>query len=226
MRLNLWHKSLLAGVAILPLGLWMSHSDLSLKSDVKFSSAQSQQHKLQSFRLSNTSSSDSLVSVFQSQLLRLMRKEGLRGGISVAISKGGRLVFAKGFGYSNIADSIEMQPYNVMRVASVSKLITAVAVMRLVDSGKLLLDQKVFGPTGILNDNVYLAMKDKRMVNVSVRNLLDHSGGWTTRYGDPMFMPYTIADGMGRDLPVSMEDIIRYMQGKSMHFTWCLLLIL
>lgn len=219
MRLNLWHKSLLAGVAVLPFGLWVSHSDLSLKSDVKFSSAQCQQRKLQSYRLSNTSSPDSLIGVFQSQLLRLMRKEGLRGGVSVAISKGGRLVFAKGLGYSNIADSIEMQPYNVMRVASVSKLITAVAVMKLVDSGKLMLDQKVFGPTGILNDNVYLAMKDKRMANVSVRNLLDHSGGWTTRYGDPMFMPYIIADGMGRDLPVSMEDIIRYMQGKSMHFT-------
>lgn len=147
MRLNLWHKSLLAGVAILPFGLWVSHSDLSLKGDVKFSSAQCQQRKLQSYRLSNTSTPDSLIDVFQTQLLRLMRKEGLRGGVSVAISKGGRLVFAKGFGYSNIADSIEMQPYNVMRVASVSKLITAVAVMRLVDSGKLMLDQKVFGPT-------------------------------------------------------------------------------
>lgn len=217
MRLNLWHKSLILGVLALPPALWLSRSDVSIGGNVAYASARDATLPA-SFRIANDSSPDFLVEKIGSQLLKFMRKENLRGGISVAISKGGRLVFAKGFGYSDLADSVAMQPFNVLRVASVSKLVTAVAVMRLVEQGKLNLNQKVFGPTGVLNDNVYLAMKDRRMANITVRNLLDHSGGWTTRYGDPMFMPYIVAEGMGRELPVSMEDIIRFMQGKSLHY--------
>lgn len=216
MKLNLWHKSLLASALLLPVGLWTFHSDLSanvaVRPSSRFGTSSSQ-------ILTNSSSSDELVDVFGPQLKKFLRKEGLRGGVSVAISRGGRLVFAKGFGWACVGDSVMMEPYNVMRVASVSKLITAVAVMKLVESGKLALDQKVFGPTGVLNDDAYLHMKDKRMAQVTVRNLLDHSGGWTTRYGDPMFMPYVVSDEMGKELPVSMEDIIRFMQCKSMHFT-------
>lgn len=218
MRLNLWHKSLILGILALPPALWLSHSDVSNGRNVLYGHAHDATLPT-SFRLTNESSPDSLVELFESQLLHFMRKQGLRGGISVSISKGGRLVFAKGFGFSNIADSVAMQPYNVHRVASVSKLITAVAVMRLVEQGRLHLNQKVFGPMGVLNDNIYLAMKDRRMMNITVRNLLDHSGGWTTKYGDPMFMPHVVADEMGRDLPASIEDIIRFMQGKSLHFT-------
>ncbi len=214
-RLNLWHKTLIVGVALLPFGLWLTHSDMTV-SGVEYAGAVGSVAR--SYRVTNDMSGDSLVDIFGVQLKKFMRRERLRGGVSVAISKGGRLVFAKGFGYSDVEDSVEMEPWHVMRVASVSKLITAVAVMRLVESGRLVLDQKVFGPTGVLNDNVYLSMRDPRMGRISVRNLLDHSGGWSTEYGDPMFMAYTVADGMGRELPVTMEDIIRYMQGKKLHF--------
>lgn len=216
MKLSLWHKSLLASVLLLPVGLWAFHSDLSANVAVRQSSRFSAPRPPV---LTNKSSSDELVEAFEPQLMRFLRKEGLRGGVSVAISRGGRLVFAKGFGWASVEDSATMEPYNILRVASVSKLITAVAVMRLVESGRLTLDQRVFGPTGILNGDTYLNMKDKRMTQVTVRNLLNHSGGWTTRYGDPMFMPYVVSDEMGKELPVSMEDIIRFMQCKSMHFT-------
>lgn len=108
----------------------------------------------------------------------------------------------------------------MLRVASVSKLITGVAIMRLVEDGQLFLDQKVFGEHGILNDESYLVFRDRRMRDITIRQLLNHSGGWNSQYGDPMFMPYTIEDGMGCGLPVSMEDIIKYMQGKNLSFTY------
>ncbi len=168
-------------------------------------------------RLQN-SDNDTVIEEIDNAILRLFRNEKLSGGAEVAISYKGRLVYSKGLGYSDLEDSIEMQPYNIMRVASVSKLITAVAVMRLVEQGKISLSQRIFGPMGILNDDRYLFYRDKMMGEVTVYQLLNHSGGWTARWGDPMFMPLSIAQQMGKSLPISMTDIIRFMQTKRMHF--------
>lgn len=162
---------------------------------------------------------DTIYEVIDKSLKSFFRREWLNGGMQVAISKNGKVVYSKGYGYSNVEDSIEMQPYNRMRIASVSKLITAIAIMHLVEQGKIYLDQRVFGFFGILNDEIYLTYKDKRITDITVRQLLNHSGGWTTRWGDPMFMPHSIARQMGKKLPISMQDIIRFMLEKRIHFT-------
>lgn len=172
-------------------------------------------NKNMSFPVEN---SDTTIELIDKTIQRLLRHEGLKGGATIAISKYGKLVYAKGIGYSDVEDSIPMKPFNIMRVASVSKLITAVAIMRLVEIGRLSLHQKVFGPTGILNDDKYIVFKDRRMGDVTIYELLNHSGGWSIRYGDPMFMPQSIARQTGKELPISMEDIIKFMQTKSMHF--------
>lgn len=172
----------------------------------------------ESYKVSNEDN-DSSLAIIDNFLLRFMRREGLKGGISIAISKDGKLVYSKGLGFSNIEDSISMQPYNQMRVASVSKLITATAIMKLIEQGKISLHQTVFGQSGILNDSIYLDYKDKRMDDVTVFQLLNHSGGWTARWGDPMFMPHSIARQMNYELPISMKDIIVFMHNKRMHFT-------
>lgn len=217
MKFGVWHKTGVLCAVMLPLWMWLARENI-VAEPVGDAELAPRGNGSSSFRISNSDSPDELAAPFEARLLGLMRREGLHGGVSVAISKGGRLVFAKGFGFSDIEDSVRMEPYNILRVASVSKLITAVAIMRLVSQGRLTLDQKVFGPTGVLNDDVFSIMKDRRMGNITIRNLLNHSGGWMTRYGDPMFMPQIVADEMGCGTPVSVEDIIRFMQGKSMHF--------
>jgi CubicO group peptidase (beta-lactamase class C family) len=47
--------------------------------------------------------------------------------------------------------------------------------MKLVEDGKLRLDDKVFGVNGILNDPRFLKYKDKRVEEITVHNLLNHS---------------------------------------------------
>lgn len=172
---------------------------------------------LHSFRVCNADN-DTLLSSIDDMLLRFMRAEALTGGAAVAISRQGRIVYAKGLGFSDVEDSIEMQPHTLMRVASVSKLITAVAVMKLVEQKSIGLHQHVFGPLGVLNNDEYLYFKDKRMAETTVYQLLNHSGGWTARWGDPMFMPLSIALQTGKELPIDMSDILDFMQDKSMHF--------
>ena len=102
------------------------------------------------------------------------REQNNLKGLAVAIVKNEKLVFAKGYGYADIDKKISTSPDQLFRIASVSKLVTAITIMKLVENGKLKLDGKVFGKYGILNDEKYLQIKDKRLENITVRNLLNH----------------------------------------------------
>lgn len=140
-------------------------------------------------------------------------------GASMAIAKDGKLVYARGFGYSDTIAKTEVQPYSLFRIASISKLVTAVAVMKLSEEGKLSLDAKVFGQDGILNDPFFDKPKDKRVFDITVGHLLSHESGWTQRYGDQMFMPLVIADEMKVRPPVDLKTIVRFALDKKLHYT-------
>ncbi|MFC2112698.1 serine hydrolase domain-containing protein [Bacteroidota bacterium] len=139
-------------------------------------------------------------------------------GASVAVTKDGRLVYAKGFGYADEENAELVDPNHVFRLASISKLITAIAVMRLEEEGKLSLDSKVFGPTGILNDSIYMEYPDPRVENITIRHLLVHRAGWSRYYGDPMFMPHAVARKMDVELPIHSEDVIRYALTRKLNY--------
>ncbi len=169
-------------------------------------------------RLTNTNSSGRDYSAAEKTIRSFMRKWSISGA-SVSVAIDGKLLYAKGFGYSDTISMEETQPYHKFRVASISKLVTAVAVMKLVEEGRLSMDDKVFGEQGILNDPYFSNPKDERVNNITVAHLLAHEGGWSMRWGDQMFMPLTIADKMGVKPPVPTRAIIRYALDKRLHFT-------
>lgn len=158
------------------------------------------------------------ASVLDHDIEHFRQRWGIKG-LSVAIAQEGRLVYAKGFGYANEEKQEEVEPWHLFRIASISKLVTGVAVMKLVEEGHISLDDKVFGPSGILNDPAYLDYSDKRIEDITVRQLLTHTAGWSRRYGDPMFMQHKIARVMNEELPIDNEIIIRYALSGKLHFT-------
>lgn len=170
-----------------------------------------------SHRIPNAFSDQERFEVIDNNVTRFLKKNQLAGA-SVSVVKDGKLVFTKGYGYADKEKSIQVQPYNLFRIASVSKLVTAVAVMKLVEDKKLTLNSYVFGKNGILNDSIFLGYKDPKMEHITVRQLLNHSAGFTNRYGDPMFIPTVIAKKMNIDFPVQKEDIIRFMLTKRLHY--------
>jgi len=170
-----------------------------------------------SFHITNFYSEKGEFKAIEKQVTRFMRREHMVGG-SVAIAKDGKLVYAKGFGYADRENEVPVEPYHLFRIASVSKLVTAVGIFKLIEEGKLKLDRKVFGKNGILNDSIYLHYRDKKVEDITVLNLLNHSGGWTTRWGDPMFMPSVIARRMHKPLPIDQKDIIQFVLSKRLHF--------
>jgi CubicO group peptidase (beta-lactamase class C family) len=131
-------------------------------------------------RLTNSSSSGNEFVGAEKTVNGFLRKWSIAGS-SLAIAKDGKLVFARGFGFSDTASKTEAQPYSQFRIASISKLVTAIGIMKLQEEGKLSLNDKVFGPDGILNDPYFGEPKDKRVYSITVAQLLSHEAGWTQR---------------------------------------------
>lgn len=169
-------------------------------------------------RVINTFSERDEYAYIDRTVTSFMRAWDLHGA-SVAIARNGKMVFAKGYGFTDSTGNVRVEPYHRFRIASVSKLVTATAVMKLAEEGRITLDQKVFGPGGILSDNYFSEPRDKRVEEITVEHLLSHSGGWTTRWGDQMFMPHVVATSLGTETPVSTREIVRFALNKRLHFS-------
>lgn len=141
-------------------------------------------------------------------------------GASIAVAKDGRLVMAKGYGYANVENNEKVEPRHIFRIASVSKLLTAIGIMKLQEEGKLSVDDKVFGPNGFINDTIYSTLiKDERIYDITIHNLLNHSGGWSKHRVDPMFNYHNISRSVKKPLPLTMDNIIEYVVSKKLDFT-------
>ncbi|HWM89509.1 MAG TPA: serine hydrolase [Thermoanaerobaculia bacterium] len=107
-------------------------------------------------------------------------------GLSIALTKDGRLVYAAGFGQADKSNGEEVSPVHLFRIASVSKPITSVTIMKLAEQGKLSLDQKVFGPDSLLGAKYATPANNRKIESITVRQLLEHTSGFTNAFGDPM----------------------------------------
>ena len=168
-------------------------------------------------RLTNDISSGTEFAGVEKTVNSFLRKWSIAGA-SIAIAKDGKLIYAHGFGYADTASKTEAQPYSQFRIASISKLVTAVGVMKLQEEGKLALTDSVFGSKGILNDTFYGEPKDKRVYKINVAELLSHEAGWTQRYGDQMFMPLVVAEKMGVKPPVDTKTIVKFALEKRLQY--------
>jgi CubicO group peptidase (beta-lactamase class C family) len=170
-----------------------------------------------SHKLRNNDSEFQGSNEFDNQVNSFLLKNGIKGA-SLAVAYKGHLVYAKGYGYADVENKIPMEPYHLLRIASVSKLLTAAGIMHLIDNGKLCLDEKVFGHNGILNDSIYRCYKDKRYEKLTIRHLLAHTAGWSRRNGDPVFDPQEIAQTMKVSYPVDIQSTICYALHHSLSY--------
>ncbi len=141
-------------------------------------------------------------------------------GMAIAIVKDGRLVFARGYGYADRDTRQLVQPDSLFRIASVSKPITAVTVLKLVEDGKLHLSDKAFSILGLAPSGG--KRSDSRLRDITIEQLLTHTGGWDIgRLGyDPQFDLYrTAAEALGEPQPADATTIVRYMMGQRLSFT-------
>lgn len=146
--------------------------------------------------------------------LDFMKKHSVPGG-SMAVMKEGRLVYARGFGLADRDAKTPVEPDALFRIASVSKPITAVAILQLVERGKLKLEDKI---VDILKMEPHLeegGKLDPRWNDVTVKHCLLHTGGWNRdKSYDAMFVAERMSKSLGVELPIEPPHVIRYMLGQ------------
>ncbi len=135
------------------------------------------------------------------RLAEQFRQEFAIPGLSVAISRHGRIVYREAFGLADVEAGEVATPAHLFRIASVTKPITSTAIYRLVEQGKVTLDDKVFAPHGWLRSWCGNS-PSARLQEITVQHLLTHtSGGWPNDASDPMF----------RDPSISRDDLIAWV---------------
>jgi CubicO group peptidase (beta-lactamase class C family) len=134
-------------------------------------------------------------------------------GASLAIAKDGRLVYARGFGHADRERGDAVQPRSLFRIGSISKPVTAVAVLQLAERGRLSPATRVWEFLGLAEP------RDARWKQVTVLHLLQHRGGWDrARSFDPMFRSHIVAKELGTPPPAGAGEVIRYMLRQPLDF--------
>ena len=141
-------------------------------------------------------------------------------GASIAILRNGRLLTVRGYGSADIEAGEPFLPESFSRWNSISKTVTAAGLLQLVEQGKLDLDARVFDLlTHIRPYNGQWG--DARIPNITVRQLMHHTGGWDRdRSGDPTMPPRRdmAAAALGVPTPPSAEVMIRYALAAPLDF--------
>ena len=112
------------------------------------------------------------VAVFEAWLKSQMDYRGLPG-IAVGVVYDQELVWSKGFGFADVDEGTPMTTRTRCRIASISKLFTSIAIMRLSDEGKLRLDD----PVATHLDEFQIASKFEDAPEITIRHLLTHTSG-------------------------------------------------
>ena len=155
---------------------------------------------------------------YDRSMAMFMEKHRLPGA-SIAVTNGGKVVFAKGYGYADVAVNEKVHRDSLFRIASISKPITAVAVLQLHERGKLDLDDSAFmllDMNEVFDDAEEI---EKRLRDITIRHLLQHRGGWDRNASfDAMFRSVTFAEKTGADPPADQQAVIHAMLTQPLDF--------
>ena len=129
-----------------------------------------------STQMSTTGPDTPRLAHFDELMHGIIRRQDLPGG-SLSLAKDGRLVYARGFGMASKENRVPARPGTLFGVASVSKAITAAAIVKLVDQGRVGLEDRAF-------DILRARPNDPRAHKITLRQLLTHSAGYKEQPDD------------------------------------------
>lgn len=145
------------------------------------------------------------------------------GASALAIMKDGNVIYEGVSGFMDAGHETPIVSNVMMRVASVSKPVTAAAIRQLVADGLLALDARAFDlgqpEGGLLTLQPFPSLGDSRLMNITVEHLLLHEAGWDRdSTADWVFREVSIARRMSVPSPPGRENTVRYVLGQPLQF--------
>ncbi|MDE0358886.1 MAG: serine hydrolase [Gammaproteobacteria bacterium] len=146
------------------------------------------------------------------------------GAAALGIMNQGEIVYDEAVGYMDAQRQVPARQDMVMRLASVTKPITAAAIHKLASDGMLALDDRVFdlGRTGdgLLQIDPFPQLGDARLAEITVLHLLQHRGGWDREVApDFAFREIEIASALSVASPPGRENTVRFVLGQPLQFS-------
>ncbi|MEE3329405.1 MAG: serine hydrolase domain-containing protein [Myxococcota bacterium] len=155
---------------------------------------------------------------FDDAMTEFMESRGIEAGL-LGVMKDGMVVLERGYGWNDAANTQELSFASMMRIASVTKPITAASIRKLVAEGEFSLDDHIFDlgqpGGGLLDITPFLSLGDPRLADVTVQNCLDHKGGWdTSLVGDLTYKEIQIASEMRVGNPPGRANTASWILGE------------
>ncbi|MBI3284821.1 MAG: beta-lactamase family protein [Burkholderiales bacterium] len=124
-------------------------------------------------------------------------------GATVIVTRDGKTVFRKAYGLADVEHKTALQPEMMMRIGSITKQFTAVAILQLVETGKL-----------SLNDDLNTVLPDfpAKGQKITIEHLLTHSSGIKNFLAMPGF-----AGIAGKQLAVG--EVLDFFKNEPLEFT-------
>jgi len=121
--------------------------------------------------------------------LRFLQHEKIPG-MAISVSKNGEIIYSNGFGYGNVDQQTKVNPaVTQFRIASISKSLTALAMAKLVDAGKLDFNKSIYA---------YLPNYPKKKYDFTIKQIGGHIAGIRHYNGSEFILnkKMTITEGL------------------------------
>jgi CubicO group peptidase (beta-lactamase class C family) len=149
------------------------------------------------------------VELLDQVMLKYMEKIGCSAA-ALAISFRGVLVYSRGYGWSDKAKTVPVQPDTMIGIASCEKPITAAAIRQLARSRKLDLNAGLFK---LLKIEPKGEVVDGRVWDITIHHLLDHKAGWQ---GEPIDRAVKAARENGHKNPIPVETLLGFIMAQQL----------
>lgn len=161
-------------------------------------------------------------------IVNFMQQHGINAAMA-AIMRNNSIVYHRGFGWVDQSLGIPMPHDGVMRIASLTKPMTAALIRSQIEAGQYALLDPLFninGNGGLLTIDAFPSLGDTRLSNVTVRDALQHRGGWDRVFvnaqgnivGDITRRELSVGPALNVSMPPNRGDVARWMLGQSLQF--------
>jgi len=143
-------------------------------------------------------------------------QQNIAGGVAL-IAKNGKIVHHQAYGFANIDASVKMQENAIFRIASQTKAIISVAVLKLVEQGKIRLDDPIemyfpaFSGQKVYDKQADTLLLVDRKRSITIRDLLTHQAGISSAdeypYLQKEFVKYGLSNSGFQEYPNLSAEI-------------------